>query len=96
MIISQDITRNNRDKMAEVGGQHALRFLNDPKLNEHKTIGEKYQRRKYQSLAIDLYKNKLTNNPMRNEIKLLPLSPGYDKENMMSLTMNESNKFQKT
>lgn len=30
---------------------------------------------------------------MRNEIKLLPLSPGYDKENMMSLTMNESNKF---
>ena len=41
MIISQDITRKNRAKMAKVGGQHALRFLNDPKLNEHKIIGEK-------------------------------------------------------
>lgn len=74
MIISQDITRKNRAKMAKVGGQHALRFLNDPKLNEHKTIAEKFQRRKFQSLATDLYKSKLTNNPMRNEIKLLPLS----------------------
>ena len=42
MIISQDITRRNRAKMAKVGGQNAMRFLNDPKLNEHKTIGEKF------------------------------------------------------
>ena len=81
MIISQDITRKNRAKMAKVGGQHALRFLNDPKLNEHKIIGEKFQRRKFQSLAVDLYKSKLSNNPMRNEIKLLPLSPSGGGEN---------------
>ena len=93
MIISQDITRKNRAKMAKVGGHHALRFLNDPKLNEHKTIGEKFQRRKFKSLAVDLYKSKLSNNPMRNEIKLLPLSPGHatDKENVPAALSNTLN-----
>jgi len=45
--------------MAKIGGSQALRFLNDPKLNEHKIIGEKFRRKQYSSLADELYKNKL-------------------------------------
>ena len=51
--------------MASVGGTQALRFINDPKLNEHKIIGEKFKKKPYKSLAVELYKNKLQNNPMR-------------------------------
>jgi len=65
MIISQEMIRKNRDKMAKVGGHHAHLFLADPKLNEHKIIGEKFQKKPYTSLAVDLYKSKLQNNPMR-------------------------------
>lgn len=33
MIISQEMIRKNRAKLAKVGGHHAHRFLIDPKLN---------------------------------------------------------------
>ena len=79
MLVSQDMQQKNRARMSKIGGQHAHRFLSDPKLNEHKTIGEKFQRKQYTSLAVDLYKSKLSNNPMRNETKLLPID---EKENM--------------
>lgn len=59
MIISQELQRRNKTKLAAVGGQHAHRFLSDPRLNERKTIEEKFQRRQYTSLAADLYKAKL-------------------------------------
>ena len=65
MLTSQDIQRVNKRKMEKVGGQHAQRFLSDPKLNEHKVIGEKFTRKAFKSLAVDLYKSKLANNPMR-------------------------------
>ena len=42
MIISQEMIRKNRAKLAKVGGHHAHRFLADPKLNQHKIIGEKF------------------------------------------------------
>ena len=59
MIISQELQRRNKAKLAKVGGQHAHRFLSDPRLNERKTIEERYQRRQYTSLATELYKAKL-------------------------------------
>lgn len=55
MIISQEIKTNNKQKLASVGGSQAHRFLNDPKLNEHKIIGEKFKRKTFKSLAVDLY-----------------------------------------
>ena len=67
MIISQELQRKNKAKLAQVGGHHAHRFLSDPKLNERKTIEEKFQRKHYTSLAVDLYKSKLQNNPMRQD-----------------------------
>ena len=70
MIISQEIKTKNQRKLAKIGGQHAYRFLSDPKFNEHKTIDEKFLKKGYESLAVQLYKNKLQNNPIRNEVKL--------------------------
>ena len=88
MIISQEISNKNKAKMVKVGGNQANRFLQDPKFNEHKIIGEKFQRKKYKSLAVDLYKSKLANNPMRTETKLLAIE---QKENMPPI-LNVSSK----
>ena len=81
--------------MVKVGGNQANRFLQDPKLNEHKIIGEKFQRKKYKSLAVDLYKSKLSNNPMRNETKLLAIgqaSTGFEQKENMPPILNVSSK----
>lgn len=68
MIISQELQRENKAKMAKVNGNHpAHRFLSDPALNERKTIDKRFQRKQYSSLAVDLYKSKLSNNPIRQQ-----------------------------
>ena len=95
MLTSQDIQRVNKRKMEKVGGQHAQRFLSDPKLNEHKVIGEKFTRKAFKSLAVDLYKSKLANNPMREAKAGVSSAAGADKENMPTIvSANERSRFE--
>lgn len=82
MIISQEMQTSNKNKLASVGGSQAHRFLNDPKLNEHKIIGEKFKRKTYKSMAVDLYQKKLQNNPMRYESGM---GNAANKENMPTI-----------
>lgn len=83
------------------GSIKAQNFLNDPKLNEHKIIGAKFQRRQFKSLAVELYQNKLQNNPMRSNAEVSRLatalsnkqSVATEKENMPSISLNMGNKY---
>ena len=68
--------------MAKLGKQHAHLFLSDPRFNERKTIEERFQRKPFSSLAVDLYKSKLQNNPMRTDPQQLRAGiVAPDKEN---------------
>lgn len=83
IIISQELQTKNRRKLAKLGKQHAHQFLSDPKLNEHNTVDEKFQKKPFTSLAIDLYKSKLLNKPLRQESAvILAEAAAHDRENV--------------
>lgn len=88
MIKQQEINTKNRNKL-RVGGAFANNFINDPSLNEHKTIDEQFKRRDFKSLAIELYQSKVQTNPMRLDDKALAQ---LNKENAGNMTTLNSSR----